>query len=154
MLDDVLQHERSDTGTFVTLCDLTVAADRRTARLAVAGHPGPILLRPELAELPLRSRGPALGILPNGKWPVDEVSLPDDWSLLLYTDGLVEGRVTGSPERLGTDGLLDLLSPLVADRDLQAIAELLIAQAEELHGGPLPDDVALLLLTRCDPRTT
>jgi serine phosphatase RsbU (regulator of sigma subunit) len=145
-LDAVLLHERTEPGLFVTLCDIAISPDRRTMRVAIAGHPGPILLYPELRELPLGARGPALGLLPEASWPRESVELPAPWTLLLYTDGLVEGRVSGSTERLGTEGLLDLLAPLHDNPDLQAIAEVLISEVEELNGGPLPDDVALVLL--------
>ena len=37
--------------------------------------------------------GPALGLDAPGDWPPAEVRLDGRWSLLLYTDGLVEGRV-------------------------------------------------------------
>jgi serine phosphatase RsbU (regulator of sigma subunit) len=149
-LDDVLLHERSEPGIFVTLCDVAISPDRRTLRLAVAGHPGPLLLHPELREVPFTARGPALGLIPHAHWPVETIELPPEWALLLYTDGLVEGRVTDSPDRLGTEGLLRLLEPLREAADLQSVAENIIADAEALHGGPLPDDVALLLLSN-DP---
>jgi serine phosphatase RsbU (regulator of sigma subunit) len=146
-LDDVLVHERAEPGVFVTLCDLAIAPDRSTATLTVAGHPGPLLLQPTLAELPVVSRGPALGLVPEGRWPMAEIDLPPSWALMLYTDGLVEGRVPRSTDRLGTDGLLRLLTPIHDHDDPHAIAETLIGDVESLHGGPLPDDVALLLVS-------
>jgi serine phosphatase RsbU (regulator of sigma subunit) len=147
ILDDVLVHERAEAGVFVTLCDLAIAPDRSTALLSVAGHPGPLLLRPALAEVPVAARGPALGLVPDGRWPMSQISLPPGWTLMLYTDGLVEGRVPNSTERLGTDGLLGLLAPIHDHDDLHDIAEVLIGGVESLHGGPLPDDVALLLVS-------
>jgi serine phosphatase RsbU (regulator of sigma subunit) len=146
-LDAVLLHERTEPGLFVTLCDVAISPDRRSLRLAIAGHPGPILLRPELREIAIRARGPALGLLPDARWPVETVELPPHWSLMLYTDGLVEGRVGDSTDRLGTEGLLELLEPLHAVDDLQIVAEQMISDVENLHGGPLPDDVAMLLLS-------
>jgi serine phosphatase RsbU (regulator of sigma subunit) len=70
------------------------------------------------------------------------------WSLLLYTDGLIEGR-SGAPggERLGVDGLSELLA--ARERDQPAALPLwLLSQAEQRNGGPLADDVALLLMTQ------
>jgi serine phosphatase RsbU (regulator of sigma subunit) len=146
-LDQVLLHERAEPGVFVTICDLSISPDRRELRLSLAGHPGPILLHPEVAELPAARRGPALGLIPDTSWPVETIALPAEWSLLLYTDGLVEGRVHGQPERLGTEGLLEILRTLVSRDDAQGIAADVLAEVEALHGGALPDDVALLLLS-------
>jgi serine phosphatase RsbU (regulator of sigma subunit) len=146
-LDAVLLHERTEPGLFVTLCDIAISPDRRSLRLAVAGHPGPIFLRPDLEEIAPRARGPALGLIPDARWPAETIDLPPHWTLMLYTDGLVEGRVGDSSERLGTEGLLGLLGPLHAVPDLQVVAERVISEVEALHGGPLPDDVAMLLLS-------
>jgi serine phosphatase RsbU (regulator of sigma subunit) len=137
---------------FVTMCDLTVEPDRRTAHLTVAGHPSPVLLRPALVELESGLRGPALGIVPEGRWPVETLELPPEWSLMLYTDGLIEGRVPDSTSRLGTEGLLELLAPQRVT-DLHDLAEGLIAEAEKLNRGPLPDDVALLVVSHLAGRT-
>jgi serine phosphatase RsbU (regulator of sigma subunit) len=146
-LDEVLLHERAEPGVFVTLCDVAISPDRRTLHLATAGHPGPLLLQPRLEELPVTKRGPALGLIPDARWPVETLSLPESWSLVLYTDGVVEGRVGSGTERLGTEGLVGILQRLHDDPDLQTIAEVVLAEAETLHGGPLPDDVALLMLS-------
>src|SRR4029078_8667879 len=86
-LDQVLLHERAEPGIFVTLCDLAISPDRREMQLSMAGHPGPILLRPTLCEVPFERRGPALGLIPNTHWPVETIALPERWSLMLYTDG-------------------------------------------------------------------
>ena len=38
------------------------------------------------------------------------VTLPAAWQLLLYTDGLIEGRVDGADERLGSERLVELVA--------------------------------------------
>jgi serine phosphatase RsbU (regulator of sigma subunit) len=69
---------------------------------------------------------------------------------LVYTDGLVEGRVGDGPERLGAEGLIAAIEK--ADRDdPDALLDHLVAHAEGLHGAELPDDVALLLVQHRDP---
>jgi serine phosphatase RsbU (regulator of sigma subunit) len=151
LLDEVLMHERAEPGVFVTLCDIAISPDRRTLQLAIAGHPGPLMLQPHLQEMPVSARGPALGLLPNARWKIQTVDLPERWSLVLYTDGLVEGRANGGPDRLGIEGLLQVLRRICDDPDLQSIAEIAIAEAEASHGGPLPDDVALLVLSHDGP---
>jgi hypothetical protein len=67
----------------------------------------------------------------------------------MYTDGLIEGRVGEGTERLGLEGLCALLGSDeargVAPAELPAW---LVGKAEAANGGPLPDDVAMLLLSR------
>jgi serine phosphatase RsbU (regulator of sigma subunit) len=146
-LDDVLVAERQNEETFVTVCDVTIRPDRRTAAVRLAGHPPPLLLRPAPAAWPDVVPGPPLGCLPGQAWPAAEMALPVPWEVLLYTDGLIEGHRRQSAERIGVDGLTDRLRGFGLGTDgREAGLEATLAWAEEEHGGPLPDDVALMLL--------
>jgi serine phosphatase RsbU (regulator of sigma subunit) len=93
--------------------------------------------------------GLVLGVLPGVPCPATEVALePGDWGMLLYTDGLVEGRaVAGSDDdRLGVDGLCRLFDAYDgAARPPRDLPGWLHALAEARNGGPLADDVAMLL---------
>jgi serine phosphatase RsbU (regulator of sigma subunit) len=151
-MDEVLVHERLDDDVFATACMVTVAPDRRTAVLHVAGHPLPVLLAGgTAAELPGPSSRPPLGIGEGAAgWPGMALELPDRWELLLYTDGLIEGRTGGDGERLGSERLVDLVRERTGARASEsgpALIERLIATARELNGEELADDVAVLLLT-------
>ncbi|MYX23119.1 SpoIIE family protein phosphatase, partial [Streptomyces sp. SID8380] len=99
--------------------------------------------------LPQEPCGPALGLLPRGRWPRTQVGLGPEWSLMLYTDGLIEGRIGAGSLRLGQEGMLALV------REHQGAglrgAELLestVHAARDLNGGELTDDVAAILLAR------
>jgi serine phosphatase RsbU (regulator of sigma subunit) len=71
------------------------------------------------------------------------------FSLLLYTDGVIEGRVRALPgERFGEQRLIDLLT--AASSGGRELLQQILLSATSAHGGPLPDDAALLLLER-DP---
>jgi hypothetical protein len=73
----------------------------------------------------------------------------DDWSLLMYTDGLIEGHTGGGHDRLDVSGLCALLAePGSAGLPLAALPAWLVGRAEQANGGPLPDDVAMLLISR------
>jgi serine phosphatase RsbU (regulator of sigma subunit) len=149
-LDAVLVAERQDASVFTTLCMLTIAPGRRAAELRVAGHPAPLLLTgTDVQVLPAPYGGPPLGVVDEAVWPARRVELPATWSLLLYTDGLNEGRAGAGPERLGEDGLLRLVRAAQAggSADGALLAEV-VERAEALNGGPLLDDVAALLITR------
>jgi serine phosphatase RsbU (regulator of sigma subunit) len=117
----------------------------------VAGHPRPLLIdgaatRPLFAGRPGRPVG-----LANGSWVGEHTPLPAGWAMLLYSDGLIEGRVGDGPERLGEEALRRMLEGYIAAdprwRERPgALLESLIARVEELNGGALSDDVALLLV--------
>ncbi|MFE2967642.1 PP2C family protein-serine/threonine phosphatase [Streptomyces sp. NPDC059340] len=150
-LQQVLEHERENDEIFATLCTVDIAPDGRRAGLCLAGHPSPLVSRPgRPAELlPYENGGPALGLLPGARWPRQQVELGGEWSLMLYTDGLIEGHIGEGKERLGQDGMVDLVRRRLA----QGLAgeELLRATVNEvrdLNGGELTDDVAVLLLDR------
>ncbi len=144
-LQDMLIHD-VDIELFVTAAELTLSADRRRLSLRSSGHPAPLLLGPAgVVELD-GPHAPVLGVNIDDIPPEITVDLPDRWRLLGFTDGLIEGRTPQGP-RWGSEGLLDYLR---AQGDAAAVprhelADGLLARAAELHGGPLPDDVALLL---------
>jgi serine phosphatase RsbU (regulator of sigma subunit) len=146
-LDELLVAERSNDEVFATVCTLAVAPDRRRARLHVAGHPVPLLINDEITELPGDLVGPALGIVPGVVWGSREIALPERWSLLLFTDGLIEGRVGAGPDRLGAEGLLDMCLELGVGPDAPSAVRGLVDRAQTLNGGHLSDDVALVLVT-------
>lgn len=115
-LQKVLEHERADDEIFATLCTVDISADGRRAGLCLAGHPAPLLARsgerPGL--LPYEFGGPALGLLPNARWPRRQVELGGSWSLMMYTDGLIEGRIGKGNQRLGQEGMTELVSRQMA----------------------------------------
>ncbi|MFI6347747.1 PP2C family protein-serine/threonine phosphatase [Streptomyces sp. NPDC050560] len=150
-LQRVLEHERADEEIFATLCMVDIAPDGQSASLSLAGHPAPLVAphggRPEL--LPYDDNGPALGLLPNARWPRRKVHLGGAWSLMLYTDGLIEGRIDGGKQRLGEDGMVDMVGrQLAAGLSGEDLLEAAVSEVRELNGGELTDDVAVLLLDR------
>ncbi|MFF2078200.1 PP2C family protein-serine/threonine phosphatase [Kitasatospora sp. NPDC058162] len=165
-LQHVLEHERRSDEIFATLCMLVIEPGAAAtgldslgtgerARLYLAGHPAPLLLSRDHAPatLPSDFAGPALGLLPchdgAAAWPAHEVELQPGWRLLLYTDGLIEGRVGAGSRRLGQDGLADLIADhQSAGLTRGRLVDSAIAEVEELNGGALTDDVAVLLLER------
>ena len=104
-LDLVTQHERQAPGIFATLCMLEIEPGRTGLALRRAGHPPPVLLADSVVtSLPLDGGGPPIGLFVGSEWPESRIELPDAWALLLYTDGVIEGGVNRSPDRLGRGG--------------------------------------------------
>jgi serine phosphatase RsbU (regulator of sigma subunit) len=155
-VERVLVSERASDEIFATACTLTVEPDRRGGDLRLAGHPAPVRYVPDLRQLPARDTGAPLGVLPGESWPATRVELGAAWTLVLYTDGLIDGKA-GTGERLGVDGLLELLrtaghpGPATPGRpdaaDPGALADRVIAAAVDLNGGALVDDVAVMVLS-------
>jgi serine phosphatase RsbU (regulator of sigma subunit) len=150
VLEEVLVHERRSEELFATLCSVEIAPGHERALVYCAGHPMPLLIADgEVRAAGFDDTGPALGLGPGFDWPAAEVSLGSDWSLLLFTDGLIEGKVGEGPERFGVERLMDLIgSHLRAGRPLHSLVEQTIAEVESAHGGPLTDDLAVLLLSK------
>jgi serine phosphatase RsbU (regulator of sigma subunit) len=149
-LDRLLVQERHGDHIFTTLASVSIDLAQGCAATVLAGHPPPILLRDDsvprlVADQPA---GPPLGLGGTAGLAPSEVKIGDNWSLLLYSDGIYEGRVGGPHARLGIDGLLDMLSRSPATGAMKVDPERLIDRIEELNQGPLDDDVALLALTR------
>ena len=92
--------------------------------------------------------GPPVGVDTSSRWRVVRVELPPrPWSLLVYTDGLVEGRSSpDGPRPFGHDRLLAILDgrePPLDDADLDAV----LAVARTANGGPMPDDVVMVAVS-------
>jgi serine phosphatase RsbU (regulator of sigma subunit) len=155
-VQQVLEHERQQDRLFATLCMISVAPDRGHARLHLAGHPPPLLIAPDGVRELRAPVCPPPGIAHSVDWPSSDVVLGDSWSLLIYTDGLIEGRVGTGPERLGSDGLTEIIEKyLHANRPTgkwerkqrdERLLDRLVDHVRELNGGDLDDDMAMLAL--------
>jgi len=145
-LQRVLVSEREHDEIFATVCALSIAPDRASARMRLAGHPPPALLHPHLAALPGGVVGPALGILDEDLTEEVHVELGPRWALLLATDGLLEGREGPGGEPLGWEGVRPEIARLWPAAGPEGLLDDLIDRVEARNGGPLTDDVALILL--------
>jgi serine phosphatase RsbU (regulator of sigma subunit) len=147
----LFEHERHLPGLFATLCTLEIEPQRGSASMICAGHPWPVLIDGDaISGLSVDRGGAGIGI-GEEPWRAQRVELPANWTILLYTDGIIEGRVGPGPERLGEAGFRGLIAERVArEPDWRerpdALLDELIAAAERLNGGALSDDVAMLLL--------
>jgi serine phosphatase RsbU (regulator of sigma subunit) len=158
-LNQLLEHERQDDTMFATLCMVSVTPDRGTGWVRMAGHLPPLLLTGGgVLELQTPT-SPPLGLSQVQDWPGTPVRLDGRWSVLLYTDGLIEGRIGKGSERLGSEGLMELIRNALrvapegngeaAAGRMPADGRLLdrvIEQVRLLNGRDLDDDLAILAL--------
>lgn len=158
-VQQVLEHERQHDRLFATMCMLSIAPDRTRGVLHLAGHPQPLLIGVDtVRELDAPVCLPP-GISHSTDWPSAEVELGSSWSVLMYTDGLIEGKVGAGPERLGSEGLIKLIEKERAQgaagtapdrRANEQLIDAVITRARELNGGDLEDDLAVLVVS-CTP---
>jgi serine phosphatase RsbU (regulator of sigma subunit) len=152
-LSELLEHERQDDTMFATLCMISVHPDRTSGWIRMAGHLPPLLVsRGGVVELPTRPAAP-LGLSEVRDWPGIPIRLDGSWSILLYTDGLIEGRIGKGSERLGSEGLMDLIRDALGgpDQPMEQLLDQVIDRVRELNGGDLDDDLAVLALGFSSP---
>lgn len=150
-LQRMIENERRDAGAFATLCTLEIDPRGRVLTLRRAGHPAPMLIDgDDVTSLPLDGGGPPVGMFDGSQWPQSRYDLPPRWTILLYTDGLIEGH-DGDGGHLGEERLRELLREQI-DRlpqwpaEPRRLLDSLIARIEELNGQQFDDDVAVLML--------
>jgi serine phosphatase RsbU (regulator of sigma subunit) len=161
-LERVLVTERPRPETFVTLCQVAVAADRRGVDVYLAGHPAPMLLTGPVGEVRCddvvpTARGRALGVPVDGGWAPQHVEVDGPFAVLMYTDGLVEASVAdgaGTQQeqgrrgalRVGVDGLRGLVQQELDESGFVGVVARVLRRVRAVHGGPLVDDAAVLVV--------
>lgn len=112
--------------------------------LARAGHPYPLLVRSGGAiETIGADTGPLLGVFTGPHFVDVTATLGAGDTLIVYTDGLSEAR---QGTRLLGDERLQAAASQCAARPVGECADGLIDAARRFVGGPLRDDVALIVL--------
>jgi serine phosphatase RsbU (regulator of sigma subunit) len=147
-LDTFLRTE-AETLTFATVSSLCVRSDRTAGELLLAGHPPPIRVGPPGRPVATNAYGHLLGVLPEPVWTPVDIELGPGATVLLYTDGLIEGRAApGASERFGLDRVVEVIDRLTA-RGVTGteMLDALLREVEASNGDPLTDDVALCLVS-------
>ena len=131
------------SGRFVTFCyaRIDVAAHRLT--YANAGHNPPLLIRRDGSVERLSPGGTVLGVFPENAYEQGELALAAGDRLVLYTDGISEGRNAAGDE-LTDDGVVEVAlrhRALDADEMLAAM----MADIEAFNGGNYEDDATLIV---------
>ena len=143
----VLRSERNSDETFATLCDLEIDAGAEQVRMRLAGHPSPLVVgQPDVLQVPPDQRGPLLGVFDRARWPSTEITLGPAWTLVVYTDGIVEGHDTDGTERFDSASLARVAAAGAAGTPRQ-LADAVVEAAETANGEPLKDDVAVVILS-------
>ncbi len=117
-------------------------------RLATAGHPGPVLIKPDGSSRTLPGGGVALGIFPDPEPAVLDLELTPGDVLFFYTDGLADAR---SPQGgYLEDSLGDNLAGLAGHHAAEIVSDMR-KLVLEFSGGVLRDDLTMLALQAGQP---
>ncbi len=149
-LTNKLVEKMSAPNVFVTTFFGILDKESGSLKYCNAGHPPPLVNRPTAPPRLLEGNSPAIGIFENLDYvdDIDEMGLED--TLVMYTDGVIETRCDG--EFFGFDRLTDLVATL-GFADTRDIPRLLINHLLEFGDSILPDDIAILTVTRSKDRS-
>lgn len=138
---------------FVTACCLVLEphAAGAGARLAVAGHPLPLLRSPDGAVTEVGSPGRPLGIDAAVTYDEHRLDLAAGSTVVLYTDGVTEAR-DARGEQFGEQALFDVVASAAASAAgvvaAEVVAAVHAAVEQQLRGSRHgADDLAVLALT-------
>ncbi|MBB5999582.1 serine phosphatase RsbU (regulator of sigma subunit) [Streptomonospora salina] len=150
-LEGILISERAQEEMYATLCQVSLDAGSEDARIRLFGHPPPLVLQDGGVEEVSVAPRPPLGVFPDRETEVEDFRLPRGATLMLYTDGLVDAYDGSPPNRLEVGGLRRMVGDVLArGTSIVDLPEHLVDEAEHYNGGPLQDDVAMLLITHED----
>jgi serine phosphatase RsbU (regulator of sigma subunit)/PAS domain-containing protein len=116
--------------------------------LASAGHPGPVLLKPDGSVQALAGGGVALGIFPDPEPATQELDLDPGDVLFFFTDGLTGTR---SPQQSSLEDVLtDTLAGLGGLHAADVVSEMR-KLVVDFSAGVLRDDLTMLALRAGEP---
>lgn len=144
------RQQRGETDLLTAIVAI-VHLDTGECEFANAGHPPAVLTDgTELREL--EPTGPLLGAFP-AAWATVTVTIPPDWTLFMYTDGVIDAVGDGR-DRFGEQRLHECLldGPVGPGDMIRKVSDCV----EEFRVGPRTDDITTLALRRecsaCDRR--
>lgn len=144
-LNEAIVAERGPDARFSTVAYVRLAPQGTGfgVTAAAAGHPLPLLVRADGAVEAVGRPGTLLGPFPEVRVHDAAAALGPGDALVLYTDGVTEARRDG--DMFGEARLRGLLGEL-AGRPADEVAQAVEGAVTAHHGGPLADDLALLVL--------
>lgn len=130
--------ERFCTAIFVRLLP---GSEARELELSSGGHPTPLVLRASGEVVPIPCTGMLIGLFDDPDLHNRKVTLFPGDALVMYTDGVVEGREAD----IGEDALKSVLESCIG-MDAAAIGATIERQVVASQDGDPADDIAVLVL--------
>ena len=131
------------SGRFVTFCYVRIDTSARRLTYANAGHNPPLLVRGNGKVDQLAPSGTVLGVFAESAYEQGDFIIAPGDRLILYTDGITEGRNTAGDE-FGEDRLSETVArhrALPAEEMLAAI----LHDVEAFNGGTYEDDATMIV---------
>jgi sigma-B regulation protein RsbU (phosphoserine phosphatase) len=131
------------SGRFVTFCYVRIDTTARRLTYANAGHNPPLLIRGNGSIDQLAPSGTVLGVFAESSYEQGEFTIAAGDRLILYTDGITEGR-NPEGEEFGEERLADTASrhrALPAEEMLAAM----LKEIEAFNAGVYEDDATLIV---------
>jgi PAS domain S-box-containing protein len=140
----MLHHDLGLRFATAVLGRLVPSGEGAHMRLAVAGHPPPLILRADETVRSVGGRGHVLGIGPDASYECRELELAPGDTLVLYTDGVLDAA---APKGFMTLEQLESLLAQASGLPTHEVVHLIERQAMRLSHGAPRDDVAILAVT-------
>jgi sigma-B regulation protein RsbU (phosphoserine phosphatase) len=135
---------RDDTDRFCTVALLRLQAQDGAwrATISLGGHAKPLLVRSGQPAVPFGAPGTLLGVLPTPELLDTAVQLQPGDSLILFTDGVTEGR--SGAAFYGDERLTAAVSLAAPDAD--ARVQRLLDDVLDFQDGVASDDIAIVVV--------
>ena len=137
----LLQHETTRYMTIIAL-GLRHEHGRWTARVCAGGHPLPLLVR-DGSVTAIGRHGSLVGLFEDPTHHEESHDLEEGDVLVLYTDGITEGRRDG--EQFGEPRLEDAVRRHVDGE--ASLSDAILAEALDYQGGRADDDATVVTIT-------
>ncbi len=141
-LDEVLLAHGSSRYCTVVVARLRCVDGSWTVTVSLGGHPLPLHLVPGTPPAPLGRPGTIVGVFESAARHETELVLGPGEAVVLYTDGVTEGRRGG--ELYGEERLHRVLGE--TDGDAATVVETLLDDVLAFQGGLPRDDVAIVVV--------
>jgi serine phosphatase RsbU (regulator of sigma subunit) len=142
----MLNNEIAETtihGMFVTMIAGIYDPVSQEIIMSNAGHPPAIKMHGVMLAEEYPATAPPLGIVLQTEFTNTRFKLGSNSTLYLYTDGLVEAKISAT-ERLERDGLLKLLGKFDQKRPIERLQR--IVREVRKNQSELADDITLLMI--------
>ena len=137
---------KANVTMFATAFYAIIDPEKMSMDYACAGHPGPVVVK-DTSNLQIcanrKEKGPALGLIKDAAYPLQQMDLRDVRRLLLYTDGVLEAE-NDQGEQFLNSRLLELVN-YKAGQSLEPWLDHIIDSVLDFsEGHHFDDDVCLL----------
>ena len=128
---------------FVTLVVAIYDGGTRRLTYCNAGHPAPLLVRPDQSIGRLETGGTVIGAFEDSQFSEGTIDIASGDHLVLVTDGITEAEADGL--QFGDGALLDLLRASRVEADARRMADAILSSSSAFAADGFQDDATVLV---------